>query len=71
MYSKQTNKMWLLKSLVILKCESRTSQHTVQYQSQPDSVLPLLCFVLIILEMASLDTLCVNKHFGVNSLFTI
>ena len=71
MYSKQTNKMWLLKSLVILKYESRTSLHAVQYQSQPHSVLSLLCFVLIILEMASLDTLCMNKHFGVNSLFTI
>ena len=72
MYSKQTNKMWLFyKKLSYLKCESRTSLHAVQYQSQPDSVLSLLCFVLIILEMASLDTLCMNKHFGVNSLFTI
>ena len=26
MYNKRTNKMWLLKSLVMLKCESRTSQ---------------------------------------------
>ena len=40
MYSKQTNlkrvyswnKMWLLKSLAMLKCESRTSLHTVQYK---------------------------------------
>ena len=39
-YSKQThlkvvyswNKMWSLKSLVILKCESRTSLHAVQYK---------------------------------------
>ena len=27
--------------------------------------------ILIILEMASLDTLCVNRHFGVNSLYNI
>ena len=39
MYSKQTNKMWLLKSLVMLKCEVRTSLHAVQYKSQPGSVL--------------------------------
>ena len=32
MYSKQTNKMWLLKSLVMSKCESRTSLHAVQYK---------------------------------------
>ena len=32
MYSKQTNKMWSLKSLVMLKCESRTSLHAVQYK---------------------------------------
>ena len=31
-YSKQTNKMWSLKSLVMLKCESRTSLHAVQYK---------------------------------------
>ena len=30
-YSKQTNKMWSLKSLVTLKYESRTSQHAVQF----------------------------------------
>ena len=29
---KQTNKMWSLKSLVVLKCESRTSLHAVQYK---------------------------------------
>ena len=32
MYSKQTNKMGSLKSLVTLKCESRTSLHVVQYK---------------------------------------
>ena len=40
MYSKQTNlqdvypwnKMWSLKSLVTLKCESKTSLHKVQYK---------------------------------------
>ena len=45
-YSKQANlkgvyswdKMWPLKSLVMLKCESRTSLHAVQYR-QPASVL--------------------------------
>ena len=30
MYSKETNKMWTLKSLVLLKCESRTSLHAAQ-----------------------------------------
>ena len=30
MYCKQTNKIWSLKSLVMLKCESRTSLHAVQ-----------------------------------------
>ena len=32
MYSKQRNKMWSLKSLVILKCETRTSLYEVQYK---------------------------------------
>ena len=32
MYSKQTNKMWSLKSLVVLKSESRTSLHAIQYK---------------------------------------
>ena len=32
MYSKQTNKMLRLKSFVMLKCESRTSLHAVDYQ---------------------------------------
>ena len=32
MYSKQTNKMWSLKNLLMLKCESRTSLHAVQYK---------------------------------------
>ena len=52
-YSKQTylegvyswNKMWSLKSLVMLKCESRTSPYASPYS------------VLIVLEMASLDNL--------------
>ena len=39
MYSKQTNKMWSLKSLVMLKCETRTSLYAVQYKRQPGSVL--------------------------------
>ena len=30
MNTNQTNKMWSLKSLVSLKCESRTSLHAVQ-----------------------------------------
>ena len=32
MYIKQTNKMWSLKSSVILKCETRTSLHAVKYK---------------------------------------
>ena len=36
-----------------------------------DSQALFWCSALIILEMASLDTLCVNRHFGVNGLFTI
>ena len=32
MYSKQTNKMWFLKSLVMSKRESRTSLHEVKYK---------------------------------------
>ena len=39
MYSKQTNKMWSLKSLVTLKCDSRTSLHAIQYKWQTDNVL--------------------------------
>ena len=33
------NKMWSLKSLVMLKCESWTSLHAVQYKWQSGSVL--------------------------------
>ena len=55
MYSKETNETWFLKSLVMSKCESRTSLHAVRS----------------VLETADLDTLCVNRHFGVNSLFTV
>ena len=32
MYSKQINKMWSLKGLAMLKCDSRTSLHVVQYK---------------------------------------
>ena len=47
MYSKQTNlkgvhscnKMWSLKSLVMLKWESRTSLYAVKYKWQPGSAL--------------------------------
>ena len=39
----ELNKMWSLKSLVMLKCESRTSLHAVQDNSQPGSVL-MFCF---------------------------
>ena len=47
MYSKQTNlkglyswnKMWSLKSLAMLKCESRTTLHAVEYKWQSGSVL--------------------------------
>ena len=50
MYSKQTNlkggyswnKMWSLKSLVMLKFESRSSLHAAQYKRQPSSVV-LFC----------------------------
>ena len=47
----------------MLKCERRTSLHAVQYKWQPASVL---MFCPSYLEMASLDTLCVNRHFGIN-----
>ena len=33
------NKMWSLKSLAILNCESRSSLHEVQCKGQPSSVL--------------------------------
>ena len=35
------NKVWSLKSLVLLKCESRTSLNPVQYKWQSGSVLML------------------------------
>ena len=57
MYSKQTNKMWSLKSLVMLKCESRTNLPVYMRYNISDSQALLWCFVLIILEMASVDTL--------------
>ena len=46
------NKMWSIKSLVMLKRESSTSLHAAQYKWQT-----VRCFVLIIWEMANLDTL--------------
>ena len=46
--------MWSVKSLSMLRCESRTSLHAVQYKWQPGTVL---FFIIIILKMASLDTL--------------
>ena len=36
------NKMWSLKTVAILKCESRTSEYAVQYKWQPGSVL-MIC----------------------------
>ena len=48
------NKMWSLKSLVMFKCESRTSLHAVQHKWQSGFVDVLSLFML---EMASLDTL--------------
>ena len=48
------NKMWSLKSLVMLKCESRTS--LMQY-NMSDSQALFLCSALIILRMAILDIL--------------
>ena len=48
------NKKWSLKTLDMLKCESRTSLHAVQYN---DSQALSWRFALIILRMASLDTL--------------
>ena len=54
---------------MLLKCESRTSLHAVQCKWQSGSCL-MSCPV-IILEMASLETLCVKRHFGVESPFTI
>ena len=47
--------MFSLKSLDILKCESRTSLHAVQYKLQTGSVV-VFCIVLI-LRMASLEIL--------------
>ena len=49
------NKMFSLKSLDILKCESRTSLHVVQYKWQTGSVV-MFCIVLI-LRMTSLEIL--------------
>ena len=48
------NKMWSLKSLVMLKCESRTTLHAVQYKRQPG---PVLMFCPYFLKMAKLETL--------------
>ena len=38
MYSDQTDKIWSLKILVMLRCTSRTSLHAVHYKSQPVDV---------------------------------
>ena len=40
------NKMWSLKSLVMLKCEIRTSLHAVQIEPQPGSVLMFCPYLL-------------------------
>ena len=48
------NKIWSLKSLAMLKCESRTSLHAVQISNSQT----LFCFVLIILRMAIAQALC-------------
>ena len=67
-YSKQTIKMWSLKSVVIWTCESRTSLHAVQYKWQPGFVL-MFCpyyfrngysrhFVLIFSESLALFLVC-------------
>ena len=32
LYSKQANEMWSIKSLVMSKCERRTSLYAVQYK---------------------------------------
>ena len=48
------NKMWSLKSLAMLKSESRTSPHQCNIS---DSKALFWCFVLIILRMASLINL--------------
>ena len=43
MYSKQTNKIWSLKDLVMLKCEGGTSPYVAQVTAKPCSdVLSLL-----------------------------
>ena len=49
--SKQTNKMWSLKSLVMLKCGSRTVVY-MQYNKSNRQAL-FWCSLLIILEIAS------------------
>ena len=53
MYSKQTSKMWSLKSIAMIKCETRASAYAVQLS---DSQALFRCSV-IILEMVSLNTL--------------
>ena len=57
MYSKQANKMWSLKRLVMLKCKSRTSLHAVQNKRQPGSVLMFCPYYF----RNDLDTSCVNR----------
>ena len=48
------NKMWSIKSLAVLKCESRTSLHAVKYNLRPSFVL---LFCSCFLRMGSLGTL--------------
>ena len=48
------NKIWSLKSIVILKYESRGSLHAVQYKGQPGSVLMFCSYYF---KNDSLDTL--------------
>ena len=40
------NKMWSLKSLVMLKFESRTSLHALHYKWQPGSILMFFSYYL-------------------------
>ena len=54
MCSKQTNKVWSLKSLVVLKCENELVYMQCNIN---DSQALFWCSDLIILEMASQDTL--------------
>ena len=52
----ELNRMWSLKSLAMFKCESSYVLVYMQYDIR-DSQALFWCFVLVILRMASLDTL--------------